>query len=73
MKYQKLKKGKSELSKLSKNPSQEIRKKMVNSTQLTHTHTHTHTHTRMGIDRTILIKQIEYRKFMELNLFFKQD
>lgn len=68
MQYQKLKKGKSELSKLTKDPSQEIRKRMVNSTQL-----NTHTHTRKRIYRTLLIKKIQYRKFMELNLFFKQD
>ena len=68
MQYQKLKKGKSELSKLTKDPSQEIRKRMVNSTQL-----NTPTHTRKRIYRTLLIKKIQYRKFMELNLFFKQD
>lgn len=67
MQYQKLKKGKSELSKLTKDPIQEILR-MVNSTQL-----NTHTHTRKGIYRTLLIKKIQYRKFMELNLFFKQD
>lgn len=69
MQYQKLKKSKSELSKLTKDPSWEIRKRMVNSTQFKKNHTHT----RKGIYRTLLIKKIQYRKFMELNLFFKQD
>ena len=68
MQYQTLKKVKNELSKISKYPSQEIKKRMVNSTQLKKKKKKKNT--RKGIYRTLLIKKIEYIKLMELNLFF---